>query len=125
MKINLPPSEWKIANLLWSRAPLTITQITAALKAETGWTKHTVISYLARMESKGAVRHEEGARAKMYYPVIGQREAVLSETEDFLGRVFDGRMGLMISTMLENQALTEEEINELYALLAKAERSGK
>lgn len=123
MKISLSQSEWRIANLLWKKSPRTITQLTAALKDETGWTKHTVISYLARMEAKGAIRYEEGARAKLYYPAIDQNEAVLSETEEFLGRVFDGRMGLMVSTMIENRALSREDIAELYDIIAKAEKA--
>ena len=34
--------------------------LTAALSAETGWEKHTVITMLTRLEAKGAVRHEAG-----------------------------------------------------------------
>ena len=49
---------------VYKRQPQTITQLTAALREETGWEKHTVITMLSRLEATGAVRHEEGARAK-------------------------------------------------------------
>jgi len=73
MKINLSDSEWKLMNCLWSRSPRTITELTAALRTDTGWSKNTVITMLSRLEAKGAVRHEEGERAKRYFPVIDRR----------------------------------------------------
>ena len=57
MQVNLSDSEWKLMNHLWQSAPRTITELTAALKAETGWSKNTVITMLGRLEAKGAVRH--------------------------------------------------------------------
>ena len=68
MSCNLTDAEWKLMHRLWETAPQTITQLTAALREETGWEKHTVITMLSRLEAKGAVRHEEGARAKQFYP---------------------------------------------------------
>ena len=62
MKIDLSNSEWKLMNRLWQNAPMTITELTAALREDTGWSKNTVITMLSRLEGKNAVRHEEGRR---------------------------------------------------------------
>lgn len=80
-----------------------------------------MMTFLRRMEEKKAIHHEEGERAKLYYPDIGRDEAVLQETEEFLEKVFDGRMGLMLNTMVERKALSKEEIAEMYEILRKAE----
>ena len=72
MQVNLSDSEWKLMNHLWQSAPRTITELTAALKAETGWSKNTVITMLDRLETKGAVRYEPG-RARQYYPAVERR----------------------------------------------------
>lgn len=119
--IKLSESEWKVIGLLWEKAPQTMMQITNHFKETTGWTKHTVMTFLRRMEEKGAVHYEEGERAKLYYPDIEKDEAMLQETEEFLEKVFDGRMGLMLNTMVEKKALSKEEIAELYEILKKAE----
>ncbi|MDE5866229.1 MAG: BlaI/MecI/CopY family transcriptional regulator [Lachnospiraceae bacterium] len=121
--IKLSESEWKVISLLWEKAPQTMMQITNHFKETTGWTKHTVMTFLRRMEEKGAVHYEEGERAKLYYPDIEKDEAVLQETEEFLEKVFDGRMGLMLNTMVEKKALSKEEIAELYEILKKAEEN--
>lgn len=119
--IKLSEAEWKVINLLWEEAPQTMMQITNHFKDTTGWTKHTVMTFLKRMEEKGAIHYEEGERAKLYYPDIDKDEAVLQETEEFLHKVFDGRMGLMLNTMVEKKALTKSEIEELYDILKRAE----
>ena len=120
-KVNLSDAEWKIMNLLWESAPRTMMQITNALKAETGWTKHTVMSFLKRMEEKGALHYEEGEKARLYYPDLKRQEAALQETEDFLDRVFQGRMGIMLNTMVQQRALSREDVAELHKILEQAE----
>ena len=120
MKINLSDSEWKLMNCLWSRSPRTITELTAALRTDTGWSKNTVITMLSRLEAKGAVRHEEGERAKRYFPVIDRRDAARAETESFLGKVYGGSLGLMMSAMVESRQLTESDIAGLSAILEQA-----
>ena len=123
--VKLSEAEWKVINLLWQAAPQTMMQITNHFKETTRWTKHTVMTFLRRMEEKGAVRHEEGGRAKLYYPNIMQEEAVLQETEEFLDKVFGGRMGLLLNTMVEKKALSKEEISEMYEILRRAEEENR
>ncbi len=119
--VRLSEAEWKVMNCLWEEAPQTMMQLTNHFKDTTNWTKHTVMTFLRRMEEKGAVHYEEGGRAKLYYPDIEREEAMLQETEEFLEKVFDGRMGLMLNTMVEKNALSREEIDEMYGILRKAE----
>lgn len=119
-QVKLSDGEWHIMNLLWAEAPKTITQLTAALQETTGWTKHTIITMLGRMEGKGLVRYEEGRRAKEYYPAVEQTETILNETESFLDKVYAGSLKLMVNTMVEKSSLSKEELDDLYALLKQA-----
>ena len=111
MSCNLTDAEWKLMHRLWEQSPQTITQLTAALSAETGWEKHTVITMLTRLEAKGAVRHEAGGRAKQFYPAVAQSDAARTETESFLGKVYGGSLGLMMSAMVEGRALKLHPLN--------------
>ena len=106
MRINLSDSEWKLMRRLWEAPPKTITELTAAM--------------LSRLEAKGAVRHEEGPRAKRYYPVVERKDAARVETENFLDKVYGGSLGLMMSAMVDSRQLTAEDIAELSAILEKA-----
>ena len=114
MQVNLSDSEWKLMNRLWEQSPRTIMDLTASLK------ENTVITMLARLEAKGAVRHEEGGRAKRYFPAVDREDAAAAETESFLSRVYGGSLGLMMSAMVESRQLTEADIAELSAILERA-----
>ena len=120
MKPELSDGEWILMKALWESAPMTITQLTAAMKDTTGWTKHTIISMLSRMETKGVVRYESNGRAKLYFPVLRQEEAVRQETSHFLNKVFDGHLGIMLNAMVDSRSLTPEDLEELSAILEKA-----
>ena len=119
MKISLSDGEWKVMNRLWECSPRTITELVNALREETGWSKHTVITMLGRMEDKGAVRHQEGGKAKLYFPAILREDAILTETESVLHRV--GGFASLVNAMVSGNALTEKDIAELSELLRKKE----
>ena len=119
-KVSLSDGEWKIMNCLWESAPQTITQLVKALKDETGWDKHTVIPTLTRLETKGAVHFERGTRAKLYYPSVDRNDVAIAETQNFLTKVHGGRIGLMLSAMIDQDAISKDDIEELNAILNNA-----
>ena len=125
MKTELSDGEWTLMKALWATSPMTITQLTAALKADTGWTKHTVISMLSRLETKGAVAYEDTGRAKAYYPCLKQSDASRTETRRFLDKVYGGSLGVMVHAMVDSKALSQEDIRELSAILEQAKEEGK
>ena len=120
--MKLSDGEWKIIQLLWKKSPQTIIQLTKSLEEETGWTKHTVISYLKRMEEKGAVRYQTEGRTKQFFPLIEERDAELQETKYFLDKVFGGQLGLLLHTMVQQQNFSEDEIEELQNILDQAKQ---
>ena len=120
MKVSLSNMEWKLMNQLWESAPMTLMQLTRALAPDTGWTKHTVITMLTRLENKEAVRWEQVGRTRHYFPVISREEARREETAGFLDRVYGGRLGLMVNALVEDHALTKEDVDELREILRRA-----
>lgn len=124
MKTKLSDGEWALMKALWKASPMTITQLTAALKEETGWSKHTIISMLSRLEGKGAVAYREEGRAKAYYPCLLQEDASRLETERFLDKVYNGSLGVMVHAMVDSYALSQEDIAELSAILEQAKEAG-
>ena len=123
-KTTLSASEWKIMSMLWEKEPMTITQLTAALEPETKWTKHTVITLLKRMEAKNAVAYEQ-KKAKEYYSLMKREDVAVEETRSFLKRIYRGSIGMMVNSLIDQKALSKEDIDELYDILKKAEGEQK
>ena len=119
--VSLSDGEWKIMNQLWE-CESTITELKNGLSAETGWDKHIIITMLSRMEKKGAVAHRDGGRAKVFYPLVEKGEVSMQETRGFLQKVYRGSLGMMVNAMVEDQALSDEEIKELADILEQAKR---
>lgn len=119
--IRLSDSEWLLMNALWDHSPRTITQLVEQLREDTGWSKHTVITMLSRLEAKGAVRHEDGERAKQFYPILDRAATQRQETRSFLSRLYGGSLKLMVNTLVGDTRLSDEDLAALDALLKKAE----
>lgn len=117
---NLSAGEWKLMKQLWARSPATVKELTDALREETNWTRNTIITMLTRLEAKGAVGCRQGGPARRYYPLLERKDAARTETKSFLDRVYGGRVGLMMSAMVESRGLSEDDIAELSAILEKA-----
>ena len=120
MPVQVTDAESKILMLLWDQSPMTMTQITNALKDVTGWDKHAVISLLKRMLKKGSIRMDDVKPAKLYYPLISREEAQLDQTQTFLGKIFEGKPVRMMSAMVQNGQLSVDEIDEIMQMLSKA-----
>ena len=114
---KLTASEWSVLDSLWRESPQTVMQLVANLGKTAGWAKSTTITTLRRMEEKGLVRVEQGARGKLYAPAVERERAAIAETRSFLDRVYQGSVGLMMSAMVKRQELSSDEVAELRAIL--------
>jgi len=121
--VTLYSSEWSIMECLWERSPLTIVGVWHAVKGKTGWSKSTVNTLLGRMLKKGLIRYEDGRKAKEYYPCVRRDEVAIAETESLLHRAYKGSVSLMMSAITQKRELSREEIDELYAILRRAEEA--
>ena len=117
--------EWKIMEYLWEQSPRTLMEIVRAMAEETGWAKSTVTTMVTRMEAKGLLRFEEGGRAKKIYPAVSREEAAGAETDSLLDKVYRGSASVLMSALVERKKLRREDIDELYALLRKAEEESR
>lgn len=123
--INLTNSEWYVLDCLWEKSPMTVMELVGALGERLGWAKSTTITTLRRMEEKGLLRVEPGARGKLYAPAVERERAVTAETHSFLDRVYQGSVGMMMSAMAKRQELSRDEVAELRSILDQIERGGK
>ena len=122
LSVQCTEAEWKIMEVLWDHAPRTMSDITKALEPVTGWTRHTVITLLKRMQEKGSVSVDESGPVKTYIPRITREEASASQAKKLLSSIFKGKPSLLINNLVDSGEITLDEMQDLLDLMR---RNGK
>lgn len=120
----LSHSEWQVMEYLWQK-PHTLMELVDSLGKSVGWSKSTVATMVRRMEEKGLIGYEEQGRTKIFSPRISREAVTTRETKSLLQRAYHGSVGMLVSAMAKNDGLTKADIDELYAILKKAEEDAK
>lgn len=120
--LRLSDGEWKLMKTLWQRQPRTLAELVAALDAETGWSRATIFMMLKRLIAKGAVTMDDSGRLQQYSAAITYSDVEPEETEAFLSKVYGGSVGMMVSNLVDRGTLSEQDIQELKAILDAAEK---
>lgn len=117
---SLSASEWRVMEVLWT-GPKTLMELVRELGTSAGWAKSTVTTMVRRMEEKGLITYEQSGRAKVFQPAVSRDAVAAAETDSLLERAYHGSVGLLVNAMAERESLSREDIDELYAVLRKAE----
>ena len=118
---TLSRNEWLVMEALWEH-PSTLMELVRQLGQEPpGWAKSTTATMVRRMEEKGLIRHEAGSKARVYHPALSQDETALAETRTLLEKAFDGSVGLLVNTLIQQNSLTQSDLDGLYEILRQAE----
>jgi len=125
MSKKLTDAEWKIIEVLWDNHPRSMSDITKALAPSTGWTRHTIITLLKRMENKGTVSVDSSGSVKMYSPAITREQATTEQTRKFLSRVFSGNASLLISNLVDSGEVDVEEIEAILDMVRQNDKKPK
>jgi len=117
----LTQQEWLVMEVLW-KEPATLMELVRILEQDPpGWAKSTTATMIRRMEAKGLITHDTQGRAKLFRAAIDKQAATLAETRSLLDRAFSGSLGLLVNTMVREQGISKEELQELYDILKQAE----
>ena len=120
-ELTLTHGEWNLMECLWEKSPRTGREAVEYLEQSVGWSRSTTLTLLRRMTEKGIIHCGEADGVKVYSPLIRREEAVVRETDHFLSRVYKGSLAMMVNAVTHRQELSQDEIDELYEILRRAE----
>ena len=121
-EVKVTNSEWYVMNCLWEKRPLSLMQLVPLLKESAGWSKSTSATMVRRMTEKELIGYEENGKTKYFFPKVDKQDVVVQETRDFLQRIYDGSVGMMMSALVRQDDLSSEDIQELQEILKAAEK---
>ena len=122
MAVKLFDSELKVMAVLWREGDQTAKRISDILKEEIGWNMNTTYTVLKKCIAKGAIARSE---PNFLCHALVTRETVQeAETEELLGKLFDGAPEQLFASLLGSHRLTREQIEQLRRMIAALDQEG-
>lgn len=117
MKQKLFDSEAKVMEIIWERGALSAKEISLIAADSIGWNKNTTYTVLKKLEAKGYIRRDDPGF--ICTPLVSQAEIQKVEAKSLLERVFGGSRKALFSALLEDEQLSEKELDELRKLIER------
>jgi len=124
---NLPQiseAEFVVMKVIWKYAPINTNEITEKLTRTSAWSPKTIQTLIKRLVNKGALSYEKQNRVFVYTPLIKEDEYIDQKSSSFLKRYYNGDITAMLSAYIENDRLSEAEIDTLRSLLSRRTPKG-
>ena len=123
MKVSALPqiseAEFEVMKIVWRSAPINTNEITERLLKTTTWSAKTIQTLIKRLVTKSALTYEKQGRIFVYTPLVEENEYINQQSNSFMDRFYDGDISAMLSTYLENNQLSETELQHLRSILSK------
>ena len=118
MDTRISDAELEVMEVLWaSDKPLTAIDVADRIPAERSWSLATVKTMLSRLSAKGALEYREEGRRYLYSAAIPRDRYVGRVSRRFVDQLFGGRLSPLVARLAEEQALDEEDIAAIEAIL--------
>lgn len=121
---QISEAEFEVMKIVWKYAPISTNEITERLIKTTTWSPKTVQTLIKRLVNKGVISYEKHSRVFVYTPLIKESDYIGQESKSFLDRFYDGNISSMLSAFIENDKLSETEIETLRSILSKNSTKG-
>ena len=121
---QISEAEFEVMKVVWKYAPINTNEITEKLTQTTNWSPKTIQTLIKRLVSKKALTYEKQSRVFVYTPLVKEDEYIRRESNTFLKRFYDGNITSMLASYLEDDKLSETEIDTLRSLLSKKPKKG-
>jgi BlaI family penicillinase repressor len=111
--------QMRIVQVLWRKGRASAREITEALRRREPIAHSTVQTLLRKLEAKGAVAHDVEDRTFVFYPLVKEEAVRQGAARELMDRVFEGSAAGLVTYLLENERVSEEELAEIRRLIAE------
>ena len=123
MRLSFTDRELDVMAVLWDRGSATVAEVRERLPDELAYT--TVLTVLRTLEEKGHVGHRGEGKAHRYFPLVERRVAGRSALTRLIDTVFNGSPELLLTQLVSDRELSDDELKRLRKLMDARLRSDK
>ena len=106
-------------SVLWARGPSTAQEITDAIR-KPPVARSSIMTMLGVLERKGFVDHSVDDRTFVFSAVLDERAARRTAVKSVLANFFGGSVKSLVSTLIDDEKITHDEIREMRRLFEDA-----
>ncbi len=115
MKEKLFDSEAKVMEIIWEKHPISAKEISLIAAETIGWNKNTTYTVIGKLEKKGFIQRQEPGF--ICTPLVSQSQMQKAEAASLVRKLFGGSRKALFSALLEEEPLSEEELDALRKLI--------
>lgn len=114
---RITEAEHAVMEALWDRPRQTAAEVCEVVCATRDWSLATVKTLLSRLVQKGVIAAEPDGRRFLYTPLVERDAYVGGESRRLVERLFGGSAVSLVAHLAETEALSEDDLDEIEALL--------
>jgi predicted transcriptional regulator len=124
-EIRLGRLELQIMNAVWQRGKATVHDVKDAISKGRKPAYSTILTMMRKLEAKGYLEHEVDERTYVYRATISRQAVRRSMLGDLLERAFEGSPSLLMSSLVEQDRISEAELREIRKLIGKRRKQNE
>lgn len=122
---KISDAEWEVMKIIWRANRITSEEIIISLSEKMDWSAQTIKTFINRLHKKGAIGFEKSGRNYIYYPLVSEKDCIRTERKSFVEKVYDGAVSMLFSNFIEEEPLSDQEIEKLQKLLEEKKTQRK
>jgi BlaI family penicillinase repressor len=118
----LTAQELQIMQIVWQHPTVTVRDVYEELLKRRKIAYTTVMTMMGILETKGHLKKTQSEKAHVYRPAQPKSKVVGSMVSDFVNRVFNGSAKPLLVHLVENERISEDELEEIARLMQERKR---
>jgi predicted transcriptional regulator len=103
--------------IIWQNEPVSAKQMSVYAEKSVGWNKNTTYTVIKKLIEKNVILRTEPNFTCT--SLVKKEDVRKAETNTLISKLFNGSKKTFFSALLEDDALTEEELDELRQMIEK------
>jgi predicted transcriptional regulator len=117
---TLTEQELEIMKIVWVREQATVRDVYEELLKHRKIAYTTVMTMMKILEQKKYLKKSQEDRAYLYRPARPRQQVIGGMVREFLNRVFNGSAEPLLMHLVEDEKLTEKELEEVSRMIRRS-----
>ena len=111
--VRLPDAEFEVMQAIWSCGGSSVPTLVLSERLKRNRKAQTILTLLARLESKGVVSSEKIGKERIWTALISEEEYLSFEAKNIVERMYHGSVSGLVNAFYQGETLSREDASAL------------